>query len=54
MNRSFIVVSMNESHDYECYLQLINWKVPVKLSSAANIDSWLAVFTKSDKCSNFA
>lgn len=51
-NRSFIVVYMNETNDYECYLQLISWRVPVRAKS--DVDAWLTTYSQSKKCSHFA
>jgi hypothetical protein len=29
-SRPFIVLALNETNDYMCYLKLINWRVPIE------------------------
>lgn len=46
------VIQIRSNSDYVCYMNLINWRVPVR--SVANLDAFLQDFSTPEKCGSFA
>jgi len=46
------VVEINTRSDYECYMTLVNWRVPVR--SVVNLDTFFQLYNGSMGCGGFA